>query len=459
MTEKRLSILAAVAVVMLAVTVVLYSRPTGRKGMSAAGGPLIQGLEPKNIGKIVIKSGKGTVTLQRGKSGFTVAEKGGYPASTKKINDLIIKCQEVRCGEKVTENPDNHEQLGVAEGAEDAVHVSFVGKDGKPLVGFFKGEGAEGGGGGVYVRLAGQDAVYATADYLWLNTAATDYIETKLIEVEKKNIQRVEVKVGDDAYTIRRGEGDDLVLEPVPEGKRPKNSEIETVFGALTRLDFDDVTPADKMELSWDAVYACHVKGGLKYKVRLATKDDKHYVRVAAEGPEGDRVEIKRTESDKELKKKEAILEAMEKAQTFTPTHKDWVYEISSHDAKKMRKPLEKLLADIPKAETPEEISARHILIAYKGAQRSKATRTKSESKALAERILAKAQAEGADFAALAKKNSDGPSAKKGGDLGRFKKGAMHEAFEKAAFKLDVGEVTSGLVETPFGFHIIKRTE
>jgi peptidyl-prolyl cis-trans isomerase D len=120
-----------------------------------------------------------------------------------------------------------------------------------------------------------------------------------------------------------------------------------------------------------------------------------------------------------------------------------------------MLHPFSDLIEDI----TPDEIAASHILISYKGAERSSATRTKEEARKLAEEVLAKAQASGANFAALAGQYSDEPGAKeRGGDLGTFKKGAMAKPFEDAAFKLKVGEI-SGVVETPFGFHIIKRTK
>ncbi len=103
----------------------------------------------------------------------------------------------------------------------------------------------------------------------------------------------------------------------------------------------------------------------------------------------------------------------------------------------------------------PERIKARHILIAVEdpaSADSKKAAREK------AEKILARVRA-GEDFAELAKKYSDDPgSREKGGDLGFFSRGQMIEPFEKAAFSLKVGEI-SGLVESPFGYHIIKVEE
>ena len=103
------------------------------------------------------------------------------------------------------------------------------------------------------------------------------------------------------------------------------------------------------------------------------------------------------------------------------------------------------------------EVEAAHILLMYKGSERAPATvtRSKEEAKQEIEELLKQVKA-GADFGELAKQYSDCPSKAKGGVLGKFGKGAMVKSFEDAAFSLKKGKI-SDVVETPFGFHIIKR--
>lgn len=93
------------------------------------------------------------------------------------------------------------------------------------------------------------------------------------------------------------------------------------------------------------------------------------------------------------------------------------------------------------KFKTGDQIRASHILV--KSADEAKAVQKDLQG--------------GADFAAEAKKHSIDGAAQKGGDLGWFGKGSMLPDFENVAFSLKEGQ-TSGIVQTKFGYHIIKLT-
>mgnify|MGYP003691923667 FL=1 len=101
-------------------------------------------------------------------------------------------------------------------------------------------------------------------------------------------------------------------------------------------------------------------------------------------------------------------------------------------------------------------VKASHILLAYEGATRAnpEVKRTKEEAEAKAKELLREAKKSGVVFSTLARDNSDGPSAPNGGDLGYFQRGVMVPAFNDFAFGNSEGSI--GMVETDFGFHVIK---
>lgn len=109
--------------------------------------------------------------------------------------------------------------------------------------------------------------------------------------------------------------------------------------------------------------------------------------------------------------------------------------------------------ANIDRMVLTEQVRARHILIAPESDD-------DAARKAAREKIVAVQEAlhKGADFALLAKERSEGPSAAQGGDLGFFGRGQLVPPFEEAAFALQPGEI-SDIVETRFGFHLIRLEE
>ncbi len=113
MTNRKLLTLVIVAAAMLVATAVIYSVKGPTQASDISGATLIQGLAPEKIQKISIRSDGATVTLTRSSSGFTVDERGNYPASVKKLNELIINCLEMTKSRKVTASAKSHKELGV----------------------------------------------------------------------------------------------------------------------------------------------------------------------------------------------------------------------------------------------------------------------------------------------------------------------------------------------------------
>ncbi|MDC0514481.1 peptidylprolyl isomerase [Flavobacteriaceae bacterium] len=104
-------------------------------------------------------------------------------------------------------------------------------------------------------------------------------------------------------------------------------------------------------------------------------------------------------------------------------------------------------------------LRASHILISFEGATRALATvtRAKEEARREANRVLRLARRGNDNFEELAREYSDGPTKNRGGDLGFFQEGQMATEFFNFVDKNRVGRI--GLVETEFGFHIIKVTD
>jgi peptidyl-prolyl cis-trans isomerase C len=108
--------------------------------------------------------------------------------------------------------------------------------------------------------------------------------------------------------------------------------------------------------------------------------------------------------------------------------------------------------------DVPEQVRTSHILVQYElDVPNADPNEVKAKAKAEAQDLLQQIK-DGADFAELAKTHSDCPSAPKGGDLGFISKGDTTPQFEKAAFELEIGQI-SDIVETEYGCHIIKVTD
>ena len=115
MSNKKLTILAVVAVFMV-LWAVVQSRLANRRTIGTdEPAYLIQGLDPAGIGAIVLGKGQEAVSLKRQGNSFVVETKDNYPAKTSEVNSLISKCLEIKTTQLITKDSKNHEDLEVTE--------------------------------------------------------------------------------------------------------------------------------------------------------------------------------------------------------------------------------------------------------------------------------------------------------------------------------------------------------
>jgi hypothetical protein len=366
MSNKKLTILGIVAVLMV-LWAVLQSRISNKPGAEPARPVyLIQGFDPSGVDSIVIGTGEAAFTLKHRKGRFVVADKDNYPAKTSEINSLISKCLEIQTSEFVTDNKANHEDLEVTEEKARSV-VKFMKADPNSslLTGVIIGKTKE-LGQGTYVRLlssntASSNKVYVTSNAPWFGGGAMNYIDQELIAVKKEDIKSVTVSSPSGPYTLTTKEDSrDVVLLNIPAGKKLKSSDAQSVFTALTSLRFDDVKKISS-DLAFEKQYMCRLKDSTVYALRIAQEYDKTYVSCVAEFTDKTPVEKAsidqggEVESEEELKKKEAKLLARDNAIKFTTKHNGWAYEIADWKAKNLTKELADLIED---EEKPEENAA-----------------------------------------------------------------------------------------------------
>ena len=206
--------------------------------------------------------------------------------------------------------------------------------------------------------------------------------------------------------------------------------------GMISEMLLDQKIKEENIVITEEEVLVKLLEMGSQQETPLSLEDIKAL--IAAQGQSFDQV--------KEQMKKGMAYEKLLSAQ-----FEDKV-TVTEEDAKKFYSENSKMFTK------DEKVKASHILIRTASDDpNADPNEVKAKAKATAGFVLKQIQ-DGADFATLAKEHSTCPSSAKGGDLGFFGKGQMVPPFEKAAYNLEVGQV-SEIVETRFGYHIIKTTD
>jgi hypothetical protein len=344
MSNTKLAVLGIVAAVMVILLAVQSRMSKAPVKLTQAGSYLIQGLEPARIAGIVIGKGDEPLKLERRGGLFTVAGKEGYPASIKKINNLLASLLDIKIVDWVTDKAENYESLGVTEDDAQSVVRLLDGK-GEPITGVLVGSSklpdmdmGPGYRDTTYVRLVEGNAVYEVDSAPFIGSSATDYIEREILNVDDDDVKRVTVAGPNETYTLRVQDGNDgkIVLDRIPEGRELKESTARQVMSALSYLSLTDVKKASSFaegELEFEYEYLSELNDSVVYSFRIATGEGKTYIKCSAGG------------SNKE--------KAGQLAQ-FNKLHRGWVYEIPQYKVDNLTRKMADLLEEQEKEQEKE---------------------------------------------------------------------------------------------------------
>lgn len=251
--DKRFPVLAGVAVLAIIIAAVLLGRRAPEAEGSLVGAPVLPSLAERlnDVERLRFTraDGDGTLTLERGDHGWTVAERDGYAADPAKVRLALINLGESRLLEPKTANPERYAQLGVqdidADGASGSlVEVAGEGFDHRLIV------GNRAAGEGTYVRVAGEAQSLLATGNLVPDPEAGPWLERAITDIPSSRIQELELVKGEgQPLRIHKESPDDTnySVADVPRGREVMSPYVANGLASmLSGLNLDDVRRDDE---------------------------------------------------------------------------------------------------------------------------------------------------------------------------------------------------------------------
>lgn len=458
---------AIVAVGLVAAAVVLNkdenAPASGSASSAAATGQLpalLPGIDKQldSITRIALRSAEGTATLERKDGQWTVVENEGYLAQQDRVAKMLASLGAMTTTEKMTSRKEMLDRLGLAEAGKEGsptIEVKLFGEGDKELGALLVGNVRSGANREQerFVRKVGEDQAWAVRTPLQVDAIKDSWTQKEILNVGADRIRRFEVDPFDtEPVAVARAERptDAFAVEAIPAGKELARAEAASSLAAsLASLNFDTVKRdlAFFDQLTSETLVQATTFDGLAIKSRWRKEGTEAtwatFDVAYDEGlrPTGDVAASLKSVDDT---KKEA--------DEIAARTKGWVFRIPSWKAGTLDRTINTDLL-----RTIEVARGRQILVTWEGAPQSTVTgRTQEEARARAVELRDRVMADPSIFADLATAESDCETRDTGGDLGEVKRDQLANTVETALFDLAPGAV-SEVIESPFGFHILKR--
>jgi hypothetical protein len=298
------ALLAVTASVVVVAVVLSLGQATTRPDANAGATVLPTLAErPADIGAILVRRDKATLTLERGQSGWTVAERNHYPADPAKVRQALVGLVELKLVEAKTRKPELYKRLeveDVKEGAKSAVvEVKDAGgrKMAQLIVGKRRPDRLGTGADGIYVRRPGEAQAWLAQGSLDLTGEAKDWLDRKVVSLPSGKVKSVTIAQPDGAtLTIAREapDGKFAVADAPADAKWKGETTIAEPAGGLENVELSDVATLEQQPVPEDATVATFVTfDGLTVKASTWAKDETTWLRLDASGTGADEIGAK----------------------------------------------------------------------------------------------------------------------------------------------------------------------
>ena len=256
MKGRTLMLLALVSLV-LVIAIAWLAEERAPQGADAAQRALLlpeleAGLNA--IERVRIASAEGEAVLERGESGWTMPARGGWPADTGKLRELLLALAQSRTLEPKTANPGLHAKLGVedvGEGSGSGVLVELGGGGLQQAVIVGNASAA-----GSYARLAGEPQSWLLDRRITVGRDPADWLQRELTQIEAQRVAslRIEHAGGEPVEIAARDPGPGFDIANLPKGRTAASDYVaEATAGLLSALRLDDVARDDGSVFAEDA--------------------------------------------------------------------------------------------------------------------------------------------------------------------------------------------------------------
>lgn len=338
LTKKSIWILLIVTV--LAVGAVVISRQAEQNTSQTEGGLYFPGLlaQSNEVIKVTVKDAQATTTIERKDGQWAIEEKGGYPAATAKIRELILGLARLKQLEPKTSNPELYAKLDlndVAEPGSKSKLLQLKDDSEQSLAVLFLGKRKNSGTGReqIYVRSPDDAQTWLVEGFLPVIGGADGWMETTLIGPEEiGDVRSVTIVRGDDTLVVARQDRDVVDFHVQGLGSEDEIQEqykVNQVAQGFKGLRMEDVRPASALSGgAVDAEAILQSFDGMNVSLELWQQDDQQLARLKAIYEPGE-------EDSEELRTR---------AQTWNDLWRRWVFVLPSYQVESIFVTREDLL-------------------------------------------------------------------------------------------------------------------